>query len=310
MKYRLAIRIRSWLQIKLLQYGFFLTIGKFRLSNVSKLISQHENFLPESIAILVQGPVIKRGNFTYKAISYYKRLYPKSRIILSTWISENDEVLSMFRDLGIEIVLSKEVINPGHMNINRQIISTRAGLEICNNVEYVLKTRTDVILRSPSFLEFLFAFYKEQCSLGRRGRIVITSFNTYFFRPYSFNDQLQFGSVVDLNKFWSCPLDERIQDNALAMRPVMEEWSKLELSEVWLVRNYLKSLDLNLPMSVEGSLIALRELFIVLDESVLSMYWLRSVLQDLQDRDRYAELPFGPRVEQSDWMLMQLMGKQ
>ncbi len=309
MRYKLEMKFRSWLQIRLLQNGFFLTIGKFRLANVSKLISKHEKFPPESIAILVQGPIIKRGNFTYKAVSYYQRLYPKSRIILSTWINENDEVLSMFRNLGIEVILSKEVNNPGHMNINRQIISTRAGLEICNNVEYVLKTRTDVILRSPSFLEFLFAFYNEQCSLGRKGRIIITSFNTYFFRPYSFNDQLQFGSVNDLIHFWSCPLDERIQDGALAKRPVMEEWSKLELSEVWLVRNYLKFLGLDLPMSVEGSLIALRDLFIVLDESVLSMYWLKSVLQDLQDRDRYAELPFGPRVEQSDWMLMQLIGK-
>jgi WavE lipopolysaccharide synthesis len=307
-RYKLEMKLRSWLQIRLLQYGFFLTIGKFRLANVSKLIAKHQKFPSESIAILVQGPVIKRGNFTYKAISYYQKLYPKSRIILSTWINESDEVLSVFRDLGIEVVLSKDVYKPGHMNINRQIVSTRAGLEICNSVEYVLKTRTDVILRSPSFLEFLFAFYNEQCTLGRKGRIIITSFNTYFFRPYSFNDQLQFGSVNDLKNFWSCPLDERIQDDALAKRPVMEDWSKLELSEVWLVRNYLKFLGLDLPMSVEGSLIALRDLFIVLDESALSMYWLKSALQDLQDRDRYAELPFGPRVEQSDWMLMQLIG--
>lgn len=299
--------IRRKIQNVLIKHGKFSSFGVFELEKAAPRKLQILPSIPlNSMAILIQGPILESGNFTYQVCLFYRTLYPECQIVLSTWNYYSISQLAKFKQIGIDVVTSTDPENPGPCNVNRQIVSTIAGLKTIVDKDFVLKTRTDVILRSPVFLESLFCMLTEQEKLKRNKRIVVTSFNTFWKRPFSFNDQLQFGRISEINAFWQTPCDSRKSDEftSSTMRDALN-WSRAEVCEVYLVRNYLERLGIILPMTIEGSLEAIRDFFIVIDEALLGMYWSKMELRDLFELYRYQDIEPGTRIEQSDWMRLQ-----
>ena len=57
------------------------------------------------VAIVVQGPVIIKNDFTFETLKLYVNIFPNEIIVLSTWdCNKNVEVFAKIRNLGVHIV--------------------------------------------------------------------------------------------------------------------------------------------------------------------------------------------------------------
>ncbi len=112
------------------------------------------------ISVVVQGPVfgtsadspIKR--YTYQSLISIRKYLPDAEVILSTW--EGSDI----NDLPFDILVENEdpgilevEINPMIKNTNRQILSTKSGIQKASR-NYLLKLRSDTILEGNDFLKY------------------------------------------------------------------------------------------------------------------------------------------------------------
>lgn len=166
----------------------------------------------KDISVVVQGAV--DTVITKKCLASIRKYLPESEIILSTWKGSvtdrfdfdilllNDDPLSFPCDS-----LSYSIPN----NINRQLISTQAGIERASR-KYILKFRTDFYLKSNSFIEYFgkyekyntnWRFFDERiliCSLySRNPRLSFSNLRM----AYCPSDFFAFGLADDVKKLYS-----------------------------------------------------------------------------------------------------------
>lgn len=148
-----------------------------------------------NICIVLQGPIV--DGVTYENIMYYKRTFKDAAIVLSTWDDEDPDKISPIRKGGTIVVQSKKPQNCGVMNVNYQVVSSRAGIEKAKEmgVEFVAKTRSDQCIRKQNVFQFLAELLKEYPANTNRidSRIVVMP--TYFrnmFTPYHVSDFFYF----------------------------------------------------------------------------------------------------------------------
>ena len=83
------------------------------------------------ITFVIQGQVV---DATKKTIASIRKLFPESKVILSTWKGENideiftDKVIENI-DVGPTVIEFNKNLKPRTVNINRQIVSTINGLK-------------------------------------------------------------------------------------------------------------------------------------------------------------------------------------
>ena len=162
------------------------------------------------ISVVIQGAIDK--NITFYVLHSIRKLFPNGEVILSTW--EGSDVSGLNFD---KVVFSKD---PGYVildevgnvpnNINRQIVSTRKGLEQASN-PYCLKIRTDVLLENIDFLNEFNKWDKIAPPLHVKNRILICNYYTRNPRiyplPFHPSDWVLFGTTEDLRKYFSAPLE-------------------------------------------------------------------------------------------------------
>lgn len=165
-----------------------------------------------NISVIVQGPIHPQESLTKRVLESVRTHLPNAELILSTWkgsdVSGLDcDVLLLNDDPG--------AIN-GNNNVNRQIVSTRNGLQKASR-HYAVKLRTDTLLTSTGFLEVFdrdterredFKVFQHKVvipTLYTRNpfRVSVYSRNTYFFHP---SDIFQFGLTADLILLWNISL--------------------------------------------------------------------------------------------------------
>jgi hypothetical protein len=152
------------------------------------------------ITFVVQGPVHRKFGHdgTSEVLISIRRWYPNSRIVLSTFTTTESQLLL---DLDYdELVLSEDpgdLTPPGHkrLNINRQIITSRAGLR-ATDTSFAIKTRTDLIFTGRELIESFSTW-------GGDNRILVTNFTTRdpdlgVRIPFWICDFLYMGRTVDL----------------------------------------------------------------------------------------------------------------
>ena len=66
------------------------------------------NSFNDGVAIVMQGPIIIKDNFTFETLSIYKKRYPKVLLVLSTWDDYLEKDLKKFTDIGIEVLKNKK----------------------------------------------------------------------------------------------------------------------------------------------------------------------------------------------------------
>lgn len=157
------------------------------------------------VTFVAQGPVYASGG-TAEVLASIRRWYPDANVVLSTFSNTPTELLVALD--ADEVVLSED---PGDMtpegakalNINRQIVSTRAGLARARTM-YAVKTRTDLVLSGRHLL----SAYAPHAS---RGPVLVTNITTrdpdFAIRiPYWICDFLYMGRTEDLRFVFDAPL--------------------------------------------------------------------------------------------------------
>lgn len=225
------------------------------------------------IGIVIQGPIIP--GTTLQICKFYKHIYPNVQIVLSTWGSENTDQFQTLKGGGFTIIQTEKPVVSGPSNINLQIASTLVGLNhlIEKDCTHILKTRTDILLGNSSFLNYLMFMH----SKGKQNALVFSSFNSFLFRLFSPSDQVMFGAVADITRFWSSGL---VPDN-----------QEIEFPEKYLFKKYLESWGFKAQEDVVSYLTALRDYTVIADHELLGQIWNKGAYTALNYRWRGANFP-------------------
>ena len=173
---------------------------------------------PDEISVVIQGPVFgasgdaPEARWTQRAIESVRRVLPDAEIVLSTW--KRSDLAGLDADIIIENAdpggtphFQSKVMN----NVNRQIVSTRAGLRAATR-PFVLKIRSETILEHGGFIGYFGRF--EAATPGKvLGQRVVTSTVPSPIQGvepghvcYSPSDWFYFGRREDVRDIWELPL--------------------------------------------------------------------------------------------------------
>ena len=173
---------------------------------------------------------------------------------------------------GATVLQNEKPKELGQQNINLQLVSSLAGVRKAKELgaEYVLKTRTDQRMYGPNAMEFLWsalqAFPLKETSQQKK-RIVGVSLNSFKYRQYGISDMNIFGSVEDMERYWSAPHDA-LGDDTTGPKSL-----PVHLPEVYLVASFLKTIGRELAWNLEDSWEAIVDHFVIVDKESLDLYW-------------------------------------
>lgn len=233
-------------------------------------------FSDSSVAIVLQGPIIYKNNFTYETVKLYLKKYPHCKIIVSTWVDQ--EKVKWFEDEENVYFCYSEKPNPGRENINMQKTSTVAGIQKAKSLgcSYVLKTRTDQRIYGEEVIGCCLKMIKKYPVNGNvkaRGRLITSSIGTFKNRLYNICDMYLFGYIEDMEKYFDVPAVENLPSDFTYRGLNAIEYSKLEPGEIYFAVNYLRSIGHYIKWTVEDSDYARNNYFIVMDNSSLDILW-------------------------------------
>jgi hypothetical protein len=169
---------------------------------------------PSDITIVFQGNVSAGtgGDSFRNCLEITRATLPGARVILSTWqnteVPDSIEVDEVVRSEDPGTLPPIKFDDVGSNNINRQIVSTLAGLSKVKT-KYAIKLRTDSFLEHDGFLKNYVKF-NEQFPSGS-DRILTSSFFTidpfvFEHMPFHTSDWFHFSTTSELIKYWSRPL--------------------------------------------------------------------------------------------------------
>lgn len=169
--------------------------------------------MKKDITFIIQGPVYPE--ITNRTLLSVRKFFPDAQIIYSTCNLENTDILENCD----RIIISDDpgsftyADRPGEKvnNINRQIISTLAGLKVCKT-KYAMKLRSDFILTGNAFLQFWdeFSNFDNKYQVFEHKLLACSYFarNPSSDMPFPFHpsDLAFFGYTTDLINFFDIAL--------------------------------------------------------------------------------------------------------
>ena len=249
-------------------------VSDYLLSNTS-LVE-----LPQ-LAIVIQGPIIIKDNFTLETVKLYKKLFPNTLLILSTWEDTPEHEINPFYLHDITIVCNEKPKYAGVSNINLQIETSKKGIIKAKELgaEYVMKTRTDQRMYASNVSQFLFdminLFPIKSDIIKQNKRIIGVSINTFKYRMYGLSDMLIYGHIDDMLLFWNIPLDMRKfnYDEQKIKNHTLRSFAHSLICEVFLTTEFLKKVDRKLEWTLEDSWKIFADHFCIIDKESLDLYW-------------------------------------
>jgi hypothetical protein len=168
----------------------------------------------EQVSIVVQGPIYgaAHGHLTRRVLESVRRHLPASEVVLSTWAGSDTAGLSYDRLVASEDPGGfPQVHDPRVLyNINRQIVSTVAGLQQSSR-PYAAKLRTDMPLIGNGFLRLQQQFPARSDDYRLFAERVVSP-TIYSVCPerapalFVVSDWFSFGLRDDLLLLWDVPL--------------------------------------------------------------------------------------------------------
>ena len=231
----------------------------------------------DNVGIIIQGP-INDIVFLLNTIKIYKKIFPLSVIIVSTWEDTEKKIIDQLRKLNIILLLNKFPKNKGFGNINLQIESTYAGLKYLKNanIEFALKTRTDMRIFNPKSLNFLlniFNLYPIKNNSFFKDRIIATDLITCKFRIYGLTDLILFSKTdILLLYFNKNKFDDDLKSFFNGRHPLIINDTPV-ISEIFLCARYLLNKKIKLFWTLDHWWECLREYFCIIDSQSLDIYW-------------------------------------
>ena len=233
----------------------------------------------ESFAIVVQGPIRVEDDFTIESVKYYRTLYPKAGIIVSTWNDENPEILKRLRAAGADVLLCEKPSFGGHLNINYQLKNSREGILEAHKkgFQYIAKTRTDQRISKPFIFEYMINLLKQYPSGApqkQKQRLVTLSMNYgNMFYPYFMSDFFYFGTADEMVRLFSIPTDDR-KPFKMASGSSKREYAKYAYApEVFIMKSYMKSLGCSGDCTIKDYWEGISKYLICVDMKTLDIYW-------------------------------------
>lgn len=191
---------------------------QFRPKKADDFLSREEKSPnADKFAIIMQGPLVRKNDFTLETVRLYEKLFPGVLIIVSTWDTEEKEyVMKLREEKNCTVLLNQMPCHGGFLNINYQTRSTVAGIRYAQEQgkKFVFKTRCDYRFAKRGLLEYLHQLLLAYPCGGtlthQRYRIVMTSGRRGdMFRPFFVGDQFNFGYSEDMLNLWDQPMIEQ-----------------------------------------------------------------------------------------------------
>lgn len=275
--------------------------------DVSVNLTNSKTLESKKIAIVIQGPLVLKADFTLETLRLYIKLFPTHKLILSTWNDEDSLTLDSIKELGIDILTNQKPSNGGMSNVNFQIISSAAGIKRAKYLgcEYVLKTRTDQRIYSKESILFCYSAIKRFPMLvgyDQRERIVSFNLNTFKYKPYSISDMINFGNIDDMLKYWCIKLDSRTQKD-LVQPDTLLEFSQEKFAEVYFVCSFLDNIDRSIGWTLEDSWAVMSEHFCILNVNDIGLFWSKYTHKEFR-HENYQAIK-NKQFDFSDWLILQ-----
>ena len=272
---------------------------------------QRSTYLPANyvsdFGILIQGPLGKEKDqlFLLETIKSYFKLFPKTKIVLSTWADENSY---LFENLNEDLYILKN--NPpqstGRRNFNLQLKSTSEGLKIFYklNIKNVLKTRPDCRISRPNIVPFLLSLQESFPTKQKNfKRIFLSSQTTFKYRVYGAADILLYGPTKELSLYFNYEdMEEIVKKYGYNNNLIHNE--TLLTSEVLLCARYLKNIGINLDWTLNQWWYCLKEYFGIIDVDSIDFFWKKYNWQYEKRFLRAYDNEAGRCVEFVDWLAL------
>lgn len=178
--------------------------------DTKKKIPTYENI--DDVAVVMQGPIRYENRFTINTLRFYRSIYPKVLLIVSTWTGEVSEAFRQeCEELNITIIENEYPFDPG-FHANYQIVSTLSGIRHAkkfSKIKYVLKIRTDIRLYRCDFLLYMKNMVKAYpCKAPFNNRILFLGGGgiSFSYYPFRLGDFLYFGQIDDMEHFFDIPI--------------------------------------------------------------------------------------------------------
>lgn len=243
------------------------------------------------LAIVIQGPIEMKDDFTIETIKLYKKLFSGAIIICSTWNDTPEDVLKKIKELDCYLIVSEFFEENGFSNINYQIKTTYEGVKKAKELgaKYVLKNRADIRV----YKEFSFEYLKNLLELfpikidvnspfNLKGRIITVQGSAgQMFMPYWLQDFIYFGYTEDVLNFFDIPYDHRVIKDRIKFQvekfgscPNGEDISKIPAPEIYLTKAFLEKYQ-TINYSVESSWDIIKRFFLIIDFEDLNLFWVK-----------------------------------
>lgn len=269
------------------------------------------------VAIVIQGPLKHEDDFTLETIKLYRKYYPKTPIIVSTWDTELEPDLELINAECGENGVVISHFRSGDCSHNYQRASALAGVQKAqeSGCRYILKTRTDQRIYAPNVLSFLVKLWNDfplHIKCGAKGRLIACGMSTFSNRLYNISDMFVFGQTEDIVRYFSCPEDKRdfsqirkpIPDDYPTYKGYTAEYSKMRTGEIWFTTHYIESSGFELKWTFEDSDYYRNELFIIVDDAMLDFYWPKYTNQEYRWRN-YVTRDVLHEVSFMEWYMQQ-----
>lgn len=279
------------------------------------------------IAIVLQGPLVRVNDFTLETVKLYKKIFPQTVVIISTWEDEGDEDVVMLKKEGAEVLLNKKPAYTGPYNLNSQIISARNGIQRAHEMgaDYVIKSRTDHRMYAPNIGRFLInlshTFPLVHHYPSQRQRLVTICYGgTFKYRLYNISDVFMFGCTEDMLLYWGVELVP--QPSQPSIEPFTGGWGSSRpwdphgthlppdlrrvYAEHWgsyLFTGFLKRIGRPLQNTLEDSWDTYAQHIVTVDHSSLDIYWFKP-LRHLEYTRREYDTKDNRLVYFSEWLTM------
>ncbi len=231
----------------------------------------------EKIALLLHGPFAGHAYpQIFAALRRSKLWQAKGLMVVAVvYVTDLEKTRTLLEGLHIpaqkvRLLPVKDVVNPGFFNLNRQLVSVRAGLDVIPADHYVIKLRNDQWVNFNRLLPWM----------ERTGsnRLMTTNCFTRKDRLYHPSDMFLCGMQPVLQSYYSCPLDERTHEtNTFEMRMRVMQGEPFEqilcTPEMELCKSYLDRQGWNRLNTPEDSYAAIKRYFQLVNSWEIRLHW-------------------------------------
>jgi len=262
----------------------------------------------EKFAIIIQGPIKDKFFFLKNTIEIYKKIFPNSSIIISTWENENINLINTLKKENIFILFNKEPTK-SLSNIDHQIYSTNSALKFAKEIgaKYSIKTRADIRINKNNLETFLLSLIRTFPTKKNnyiKSRIIVPSLITFKYRIYSLSDIVMFGETEDLIKYFDKEtFAEGLKKFNLNENNLLKNETPI-IAEIFLCSRFVNNLEGKISWELNNWWTTLKNYFCVIDNSSLDLFWYK---YDWEYEYRYLRTysgKFARAIDFQDWLAL------